>query len=222
MKIELKISGIKLALLFWMLVVLGAKAQSPVKFNIGGDYMLFRGGYEYASSEKVYSSRGGIFIEKPVQLTKASGNYFTPGLSYKNIFESYGSGGLGGRYSSDLNHQSISGYFKLIHRFNCEVLKPQSIYFGGMGGVQIYTWATGTSSNHDSSNPDRYWTDRYYSEQPSHLFKTIYCGFIAGIEFTDKGFIRPAIEVRYYPQFAEYYATVLRPFELAVNFGIGK
>jgi hypothetical protein len=222
MRIALKISAIKLILLFCVIFVSGTKAQNAAKFDIGGEYMLFRGEYDYVDNEKMYSSRGGLFIEKPIQLTSLSGNYFTPGLSYKNIYESYGGGGLGAQFSSDLNHQSISGYFKLIHKFNFEVLKPQSIYIGGMFGAQIYTWATGTSSNSDSSNHDRNWSDRYYSEQPSHLFKKVYYGFVAGIEFADKGFIRPAIEVRYYPEFAEYRQTVLRPFELAVNFGIGK
>ena len=222
MRIVLKISGIKLILLFCVLFVSGAKAQTAAKFNIGVDYMLFRGEYEYVDNEKMYSSRGGIFIEKPIQLTSLSGNYLTPGLSYKNIYESYGGGGLGTQFSSHLNHQSVSGYFKLIHKFNCEVLKPQSIYIGGMGGVQICTWATGTSSYNNSSDHVHSWRDRYDSEQPSHLFKKVYCGLVAGIEFTDKGFIRPAIEVRYYPSFAKYDETVLRPFELAVSFGIGK
>lgn len=222
MRIALKISGIKLILLVCVLFVSGAKAQNAANFNIGADYMLFRGFYEYVDNEKMYSSRGGIFIEKPIQLTSLSGNYLSPGLSYKNIYESYGVGGLGAQFSSDLNHQSISGYFKLIHQFNCEVLKPQSIYIGGMGGMQIYSWATGTSSFNISGDHIHSYTDRYHSEQPSHLFKKVYCGFVAGIEFADKGFIRPAIEVRYYPSFAKYHDTVIRPFELAVNFGIGK
>jgi hypothetical protein len=213
---------ISIVVLVGLIVALNAKSQEKPILNIGGDYTIFKGEYSNSRGKETYSSRGGLFVEKWFQLAKSAGNYLTPGLSYKKVNETYRGGGLGGGFSSKLDHYSFSGYVKFIHRFNIEALKPQAAYIGAMGGVQLYTWARGDAASHSVQYPEANWSDGKYTEEPSHLFKQVYYGFVAGFEISNKGMLRPSVEIRYMPRYGEYMETVLRPFELALNIAIGK
>lgn len=211
---------IKIALLL-CIISHGLNAQDRSKLNFGIDYILFGGVSDNWSGEVTYSSRGGAFVEKPFQLKFAKQLYLSPGLSFKKINEKYHGGGLGAGFSSDLDHYALSSYVKVIHKPEIQVLKPASVYFGGFGGARLYTWARGSASSYSVLYPQANWENDNYKEDPSHLFKKLYFGPVAGLEFTNEGVFRPSLEVRYMLQFGEYYEKILRPFELVVNIGIG-
>jgi len=222
MRIALKISEIKLVLLLCVVFVSGAKAQNTAKFNFGVDYLLLNGDNSNYHGDEGYSSRGGLFAEKQFQIKKLGQVYCVPGLSVKKINEIYYGGGMGAGISRKLNHYSVSSSAKLIYKFDIGMIKPSALYAGGIGGVQLFTWAKGSASSYSVLYPEANWQNDNYKERPSRLFRRVYCGLVAGIEFMDKGLIRPAIEVRYFSRFANYQEIVFQPFELAVSIGIGK
>ncbi len=200
-----------------LLVSFYSKAQDIPKFNVGIDYLLLHASYENAYGSVEYSSRGGVFIEKPFQFDFLKPVGFSPGLSFKTIHENFGGGGLGGGSSSSLNHYSFSGYLKIIHKMNLEKIKPAVFYFGAFGGAHFYTWAKGSASSYSTLYPKANWKDSNYKEDPSHLFRKMYVGLLAGIEFPNKSFITPSFEVKYIPNYGEYKENVLSPVELSIN-----
>lgn len=198
-----------------------SKAQEIPKLNAGIDFLTFKGSYENENGTTHYSSRGGIFLEKAFQLYFINQFVLSPGLSFKSINEKYSGGGMGGGSSSDLNHHTISGYLKIIHRAEIIKFKPSVLYYGGFGGAHFYTWAKGSASNHSTLYEQANWENPNYKEDPSHLFKKMYIGFLAGVEFATTGFIRPSFEVRFMPIYAESHGNLLNPFELAINLAFG-
>lgn len=210
----------KLILLLLFASLFGS-AQDLPKLNVGVDFMLFRGEYDNSSGEVTYDSRGGFFVEKPFQTKFFRQLYISPGVSFKNTYERFHSGGLGGSFTSKLNHYTINSYVKAIYKTEIEILKPTSLYFGATGGTHLYTWAKGSASSWVMSSPECTWQKDNYKEDPSHLYNKLFFGFLAGIELFDKGIIRPSIEVRWMPDYGEYQGNKTSPFELAINLGIG-
>ena len=212
------------ALVIFLLCIasLTSVAQDSTLFKIGIDYMLFQSNKEDGSGQTSYFSKGGISIEKPFNISVLKQVVISPGLSYKIINENYSGGGLGAGSSSDLNHHSLSGYLKIVHRTSMEKLLPAIFYFGAFGGVHIRTWAKGSASSYNMFSSEGNWSNPDYKEDPSHLFKKGYYGILAGIEFSNNTVITPAFEVRCIPQYGEYKGNLINPVELAIQLGFGR
>lgn len=211
---------LKLILLLLFASLFGS-AQNTARLHIGADFMFFSKEYDNPYGEATYDSRGGFFVEKPFQMKFFRQLYISPGVSFKNIYERFHSGGLGAAIWLKMNHYSVNSYVKAIYKPEINILKPSSLYLGTLGGTHLYTWGEGNVSSHGMSDLQGKWANGDYREEPSHLYNNLFYGFLAGIELTGKGIIRPSIEVRWMPNYGEYQGNKTSPFELAINLGIG-
>lgn len=196
-------------------------AQEIPKLNTGIDFLIIYKNLDNSNGALNYSSKGGVFIEKPFQISLLRQIVLSPGLSFKAINENFNGGGLGAGSTSDLNHYSINGYLKIIRKTDIIKIKPAVLYYGVFGGPHLYTRAKGSKSNYSMFYPEANWENQNYKEEPSHFFKKMYFGFLTGIEFTGNAFIKPSMEVRFLPIIGEYKENVLNPFELAINLAFG-
>lgn len=205
------------------LVTFLLNAQESPKLNIGMDFFLFNRIYENGYGKADYSSIGA-FIEKPIQLNFLRQTFLNPGISYKSINEDFATSqsALGGSFSNDLNHNTFSGYLKIIRKVEMVKIKPAVLYFGAFGGAHFITWARGNARSSSVLYEQANWENSNYKENPSHLFNKMYFGFLTGIQFTNNSFIEPSLELRLLPLYGEYKGNKLNPFEIAINLGFGE
>ena len=196
-----------------------SNAQEIQKFNAGFDFLLFKVSYENGYGTVNYSSRGGAFVEKAIQLSFLKQTFLSPGLAYKSINEKYSGGGLGGGSASKLNHYALSGYLKIIHK--TELFKSAGFYYGALGGANFITWARGNASSYSLQYEQANWENPNYKEDPSHLFHKMYAGILTGVQFSEKTSIKTSLELRLLPRLGEYKEQVLSPFEFVLNLGFG-
>ncbi len=208
----------KIAAVFLMFCITTlAVAQDVSILNTGFDLMIFSGKTMNESGMTNYSSKGGVFLEKPFRLGSSEKLFLSPGFSYKSINEKYQGGGMGGALTSELNHSSLSGYIKLIRKTKIIKISPAVLYFGGFAGFNMYTRAKGKTSSYNVFYFDANWEDRDFYEEPSHLFKKVYGGILTGVEFKNHSFIQPSVEIKFLPNYGRYRGKVLNPFEVGIN-----
>ena len=213
----------KLKLIFiFCIVSLTAGSQELPTINAGLDFLLFRGKYINQYSEANYNSKGGVFVEKPFHFPYVNNVFAVPGISFKVIHEKIFGGGLGAGVSSSLNHFSLSGYLKITHKPDFLKTGSAIFYYGGLAGAPIHTQANGSATGYSAIDESKNWDDPDHKEDPSHLYKKIYYGVLAGMEFSGTTRVTPSLEVRFLPFFANYHHHELHPFELAVNIKFGR
>lgn len=210
-------------LILLCLMTLFSKAQEPPKLNVGTDLFVINNSYENRYGKANYSSIG-VFIEKPIQITFLKQTFLNPGLSYKSINENFSTSqtALGGNFSNNLNHNTFSGYLKIIHKVKIVKIQPAIFYFGAFGGAHFITWARGSARSSSVLYEQDNWVKSDYRENPSHLFHKMYFGFLTGIQFTNNSFIEPSFELRMLPHYGEYKENKLNPFEIALNLRLGR
>lgn len=204
------------------IISLFADAQKHSIVNAGFDFLLFRGKYENEYGEVNYNSKGGLFVEKSFQFPYIKNVFVNPGISFKIINEKVFGGGLGAGVSSSLNHYNLIGYLKIIHKPDFIRINPAVFYYGALTGTPIYTQANGSVYSYSVVDREDNWDDPDHKEAPSHLYKKIYYGILAGVEFSNNALVTPAFEVRFLPVFAKYHHHKLHPFELAINLKFGR
>jgi hypothetical protein len=196
-------------IIFISLGAFGLKAQENSFFTAGVGYPLFFGTGNNEDSHYDYRINKyniNLFVEKELQLLK---NYpeirITPGLAYTRINEDYDYEGLGGGGKGSYKHKAFSGYLKLLYEIDREPDFANDYYFGIQAGYYFDSKTRGSKSTWQM-NPEggNFTNSEEIDKSGDDFFHSSYFGMVAGIKpLGDKvTFIKPKIELAFYPSFA--------------------
>lgn len=213
----------KIIILF-CLISLFSNAQKISKINIGIDYWLTYKNHESSLGYVAYAPKVGIFIEKPFLINPSKNIVLSLGVNYKNINESFHSFGLGGPGAAgNLDHQSIGTYLKVIQNTEIKIFKQGFLYYGGFGGINLYTWVTGEQTTWGGYKSNTENSGSSNCTNKSELYNKFFWGFVSGYSFASNAKINPSVELRILPYYGKFKQDILpNPFEIAVKLEIGK
>jgi hypothetical protein len=204
-----------------------ARSQEKSIINIGVNFPLFFTQDKLGYDDTRITSKPGFYIEKPfpIDLFEIKYLYIIPGVEYFNTHENVYHARSSNEFNRDVDHKSISGYFKLIKKLE---IKNTKIYFGGFSGIQLYSSSKGADE----------WKVYYLNGQSyggyetienkgkSDFYNLIYYGFLVGIEkdFMKMAWLTPGLEFKLLPNFGMVYKDNCKSsfggFELTLNLGI--
>jgi len=195
-------------LIFISLATIGIKAQNQPLITVGVGYPVFLSTksddahYDYFINKKNYN----LYLEKQLKFLKQIPEIsITPGLAFTHITENYDYEGLGGGGKGDYKHKAFSGFVKVLYEIERQPEIATDYYFGIQVGYYFSSKTDGSRSSWQM-NPDggNYTNSEEIDKSGEDFFHSNYIGLIAGIAplGDKKTFIKPKIELGFYPAFA--------------------
>ncbi len=205
-----------------------AHSQEKSIVNVGINFPVVFNDEKLGYDDTYIKSKPGFYIEKPFNINLFNIKYLsiTPVFEYFNLNENVFHARSSNSFSRDVDHKSISGYLKLIKKFDIKNINT-NIYFGGFSGIHLYS----------SSKGEENWTVSYMNGQgygghetientgKSDFYNLIYYGFLIGIEKDLKKILclTPGFEMKFLPNlgmvYKDSYKSSFGGFELSLNLG---
>ena len=180
-----------------------AQISPDLKTGFGYSYVLD----EDESTSPDYHTITGyptFSVEKPfpVEIRLKKRLSINPGLAYNFFKEEKVIGDTEDGKNFNLNHQSVSGFVKVLVQAKFRGKTEAFIYGGGIGGINLMTKTKGTKYVY-GLNVEIPEYDNPINENASDFFGMFYYGGVLGFQPNARkyNFIKPSFEVTYFPQF---------------------
>ncbi len=141
-------------------------------------------------------------IPFPIKIRMKPRLSINPGLAYNFFKESKVNGDTITGKNHKLNHQSLSGYVKVLYQYKIPGNTEAFLYLGPIGGINLITKTKGTKTVYGLNEEIPVYTDNV-NENGKDFFKMFYYGFLFGFQPNARkyNFIKPSFEFSYYPDF---------------------
>ena len=194
-----------------LLLAISSIAQISPFLKIGGSYPGLVYNDESIPPDyhtlKVYPS---VSVEKPIPVKINLKNRLSinPGLDYyffkQSLYDVFDD--VSGIKDYRYNRHAINGYVKMLFQFKPVYNREGFIYFGGSGGIRVFTHTNGVKETYGLNDETPYITEDVKGNAKD-FFNPFYYGAVAGWQphFKKYKMVKFGFEFGYYPGFLSIY-----------------